>query len=83
MLKRTKIVVEGAKVFVIKKNQGKVSFLKVSGSNRVAVDPTNGNLTVKKNTGKGTYKIKVRVTAKGNANYEKGYKNVTVTVKVS
>lgn len=41
-----------------------------------------GKLTVKKGTPKGTYKLKVKVTAKGDANYKAGSKTVTVAVKV-
>ena len=39
-------------------------------------------VNVKKGTKKGTYKIKVIVTAAGNANYNAGSKTVTVKVKV-
>ena len=40
-------------------------------------------MTVKKGLKKGKYKVKVKVTAAGNANYEaSGAKTVTFTVKV-
>ena len=83
VLKRTQVVVGGAKVFVIRNNQGKVSFLKLSGSSHAVVNTKNGDLLVKKGTKKGTYKIKVRVTAKGNKNYKAGSRTVTVTINVS
>ncbi len=41
-----------------------------------------GKITVKKGLPKGTYKVKISVTAAGNANYLKGTKSATVTVKV-
>ena len=42
----------------------------------------NGNITVKKGLKKGTYKIKVNVTAAGNTTYKAVTKAVTVTIKV-
>ncbi len=41
-----------------------------------------GKLTVKKGTPKGTYKLKITVTAAGNADYVKSSKSAVVTVKV-
>lgn len=41
-----------------------------------------GKVTVKKGLKKGTYKIKVKVSAAGDANHKKAAKNVTVTVRV-
>ena len=46
------------------------------------VNKKNGNVTVKKKLKKGTYKVKINVTAAGNANYNKVTKPVTVTIKV-
>ena len=42
----------------------------------------NGKFTVKKGTKKGTYKIKVKVTAKGNKTYKAASKTVTVKIVV-
>ena len=42
----------------------------------------NGKVTVKKGTKKGTYTIKVKITAKATDAYESATKTVTVTVKV-
>ena len=39
-----------------------------------------GKITVKKKTGKGTYKVKVTVFALGNSKYKPGSKTVTVKV---
>lgn len=42
----------------------------------------NGKITVKKGLKKGTYKVKVKVTAAGNTEYNAAVKTVTVTIKV-
>ena len=46
------------------------------------VNKKNGKITVKKGLKKGTYKLKIKVTAAGNANYNAGSKSVTVKIKV-
>lgn len=43
---------------------------------------SHGKIAIKKGLKKGTYKIKVEATAKGNANYKSGSKTVTVKVAV-
>ena len=67
---------------VIKKGQGKVTYAKTSGNKKITINKKTGKITVKKGTKKGTYKIKVKVTAAGNNNYKKGSKIVTVKVKI-
>ena len=66
----------------VKNNQGKVTYSKVSGNKRIKVNKHNGKITIKKKTKKGTYKIKIKVNATGNSNYNSGYKIVTVKIKV-
>ncbi len=66
----------------VKKAQGKVTYKKVSGAKALTINAKTGKVTVKKGTAKGTYKIKVKVTAAGNANYKKLTKTVTVKVTV-
>ena len=82
-LKKRSIVV---KALTVKKNQGKVAYKVVGGKAKakkaLKVNKKTGRVTVKKKTKKGTYKIRVRVTAAGNADYKAGSKTVTVTVKV-
>ena len=80
-LAKKKQTVKKAKAFTIKNAQGTVTFKKVGGSKNLTISNT-GNITVKKGTKKGTYKIKVEVTAAGNDQYEAGTKTVTVKVKV-
>ncbi|MBQ9059856.1 MAG: hypothetical protein IJ128_01765 [Firmicutes bacterium] len=46
------------------------------------INKKTGKITVKKKTKKGTYKMKVTVTAAGNAKYEAATKKVTVTIRV-
>ncbi len=82
-VKKKAQIVSGAITFK-KKAQGKVTYTKVAkGSAKVlTINKKTGKITVKKGTKKGTYKIKVKVAAAGNANYAAGSKIVTVTVKV-
>ena len=62
--------------------KGKVSYRKLSGSKKVSVNEKTGKITVKKGCKPGTYKVKVKIRAKGGANYRAGSKTVTVKVKV-
>ena len=61
--------------------QGKVTFSKVSGSDKLTINKL-GTITVKKGTKSGTYTIKVKVKAAGNNLYKAGAKTVTVKVVV-
>lgn len=66
----------------ISKAQGKLTYVKASGSSALTVNKTTGKVTVKKGTKKGTYSIKIKVTAAGNANYKKATKTVSCKVIV-
>lgn len=77
------------KAVTVKKAQGTVTYIKVkSGTtakiyNKITVNKKNGNITLKKGTySKGTYNIRVKITAAGNANYKSSSKTVTVKIKV-
>ena len=60
-----------------------VMFEKASGNKNFTVNKTNGSITIKKKTKKGTYKIKVKIMSTGNAQYKaSGWKTVTVKIKV-
>ena len=61
--------------------KGKVTYSKVSGDSHIKINK-NGKVTVKKGTPKGTYKVKVLVTAKSTSKYNKNTKTTTLTVKV-
>lgn len=62
--------------------KGTVTYAKTSGNSKITVNKKTGNLTIKKGLAKGTYKVKIKVTAAGSANYKSASKTVTVTVKV-
>ena len=66
----------------VKNAQGAVAYKKAGGSKKLTVNAKTGKITVKKKTKKGTYKVKVTVAAKGNANYKAASQTVQVTVKV-
>ena len=69
------------KAITVSKNQGKVTYAKKSGNAGITV-AKNGKITVKKGLKKGTYTVKVNVTAAGNAKYNKATKVATVKVVV-
>ena len=59
-----------------------VTYKKIGGSKKLTIDKTSGKIKVKKKTRKGTYKIKIKVTAKEGADYKAASKKATVTVRV-
>ncbi|MEE1303608.1 MAG: hypothetical protein U0K68_00435 [Agathobacter sp.] len=61
------------------KAKGKITYKKTSGSKNITVSST-GKVTVKKGTKKGTYTIKVKITAAATSYYLS--KSVTKTIKV-
>ncbi len=62
---------------------GTKTYARAQNSNYFTVDEATGKVTIKKGTPKGTYTLKVKVTAAGGPNYEPGSKTVTskITVK--
>lgn len=62
------------------KAKGALSYKKTSGNSKIKVS-SKGVVTVAKGMGKGTYKIKVAVTAKADKNYKKT--TVTKTIKIT
>ena len=70
-----------SKFVTISGAQGPVTYAKASGSKKITV-ASNGKVTLKKKIKKGTYKVKVNVTAAGNANFNAVTKAVTFKVKV-
>ena len=79
--KTKKRTIKRSKAITVKNAVGKLSYKKTKGNKKITV-AKNGKITVKKGLKKGTYKIKVKVTAAGNSNYNKATKTVTVTVRV-
>lgn len=63
-----------------KKGQGTKAYAKASGNKMITINKKTGKVTVKKGLKKGTYKVKVKVTAKGNTTHKKATKAVTFKV---
>ena len=85
-LKKKKQTIKASKAFTVSSAQGKgtyklVSVKKAKFKKYFKVSKA-GKITVKKGLKKGTYKLKVNVTAAGNANYQPMTKTVTVKIKV-
>lgn len=79
--KNSKQKFKTAAAFKVKGAQGKVTFRKTSGNSKIAVS-SNGTVTVKKGIAKGTYKVRVALSAAGDANYGAATKVVILTVRV-
>lgn len=62
--------------------RGEVTYKRKSGSSVLSVDSKTGAVTVRKGTKRGSYKIKVVISAAGDANWKAGSKTVTITVRV-
>jgi uncharacterized protein YjdB len=75
--------VSGAITFT-KAAKGKVTYKKVTSgsSSRLSINEKTGKITVKKGTPRGTYRIKVKVRAAGNASYKPRARTITVKIKV-
>lgn len=74
-----------SKPVTVKKAKGAVSYKNVStqkAAKKFTVNAKNGKITLAKGTKKGTYKVKVKVTAAGNKSYKPLSKTVTVKVRV-
>ena len=67
---------------VVSKAKGTVTYKKVSGNKKITINKKTGKITLKKGLKKGTYKLKVKVTASGTSKYKKTVKTVTVKIKV-
>lgn len=86
-LKKKAQTISKTSAYSITKNDGKVTYKLASVSSSkykkyFSVNSTSGKITVKKGLKKGTYKVKVKITAKGDKNHKAATKTVTVTVKV-
>lgn len=79
--KKLKKAKQTASPITVKKAQGKVTYKRISVSKKLILKKT-GKVVVKKRTKKGIYKLKVKVTAKGNNKYKSTYKTVTISIKV-
>ena len=81
-LKKSNQSISKDKALTVSKAQGKVTFSKTSGNKKITINKTSGKITVKKGLKKGSYKVKIKVSAAGNSTYKEGSKTVTVTIKI-
>ena len=80
---KAQTLVVGKVITFTKKGQGKLTYTWVSGNKSITINKTTGKVTVKKGLKKGTYNVKVKVKAAGNANYKaSAWKTVTFKVVV-
>ena len=64
------------------KGQGIRTYAITKGSKKITINKKTGRITLKKGLKKGTYKVRVKVSAAGNDYYKPAVKYATVTVKV-
>lgn len=63
--------------------KGPVTYKKQSGSKKLSINKKTGKVKIKKGTGKGTYKIKIKVIAAAPDDYRSAEKTKTVKITVS
>ena len=64
------------------KGMGTLTYVKASGNKKITINKKTGKVTVKKGLKKGTYKVKVNITASGTSTYEKATISVTFRIRV-
>lgn len=71
-------------VYFTREAKGRVTYSKVAkkSSSKLSINKKTGTVTVAKGTKRGTYKMKVKVRASGNASYNARIRYVTVVIKV-
>ena len=69
------------KIFMVSNAKGKVAYKKLSGNEKISVS-SKGKITVKKGLKKGTYRIRVKVSAAGSIEYKASNKTITVIIKI-
>jgi len=66
-----------------KKGQGTLTYKKVKGNKKITINKKTGKVTIKKGLKKGTYKVKMKIKTKGNANYKaSAFKTITFKIKI-
>ena len=86
-VKKKKQTIKAVNAFTVGNAQGAVTYKllsvkKAKFKKYFKVNAKTGTITVKKKLKKGTYTVKVQVTAAGNANYGSAKKVVTVKIKI-
>ena len=61
---------------------GKLSYARTGGSSRVSVSSKTGQVTVKKGTKRGTYKIRLKVTAAATSEFKAASESYILTIRV-
>ena len=84
---KKKQIIAKKKIMKITGAQGQVKFKikkvsKAKYKKYFRINEKGGQIAIKKGLKKGTYKLKIKVTAAGNAKYKAGSKMITVKVKV-
>lgn len=80
--RKTQTLKVGKVIKVTKKGEGKLTYTKSSGNKKIKINKKNGKITIKKGLKKGTYKIKVKVKAAGNTNYNPITKTLKIKIKI-
>lgn len=83
-VKKSKVrkAAQKVKAIRVRNAKGALTYQKISGSKKLSVNKRTGKITIKKKTKKGTYTMKVKVTAAGTGDYYAKAKTVKVTIKV-
>ena len=81
-LKKKKTTFARSKALSVSKAKGNVTYTKLSGNKKIIINKKTGKVTLKKGLKKGTYKVKVKVTASGDSSYKALANTVTFKVKV-
>ena len=79
-VKDSDVFIARKNVFILKKNKGALTFKKTKGNNKILVEKNAGTVKVSKGLKKGTYQIKVKVTAAGDEHYKLKSETVGVVI---
>jgi endo-1,4-beta-xylanase len=82
VLAKRKLTRAFSKAVQITDAEGTLSYKKKKGAKKIVIDKATGKITIKKGLAKGTYKIKVNVSAAGNQKYRSVTKGITFTLNV-
>ena len=82
VLAKRKLTRAFSKAVQITDAEGTLSYKKKKGAKKIVIDKATGKITIKKGLAKGTYKIKVNVSAAGNQKYKSVTKGITFTLNV-
>lgn len=87
--KKSRILDVGKVLKFAKKGQGKMTYTlssakkgKKSFKKYIKINKITGKVTIKKGLNKGTYKVKIKVIAAGNAKYKAGSKTIILIIKI-